>query len=721
MKKTITKITTLALALFTYTAFSQEKIQPCNTFEAMEQAFANNPEARKNYEAAQEQLRLQQVQSETNLAGRPAAAFEYTVPIVFHVLYECNSPLISDATIIQALKEVNDDYARNNADTNLIATQFKNGYIDSDIKFVLAKKDPSGNCINGIVRHENAKTRWNQGIANLNNAIGSAYWQYTWDPTKYLNVYVVAEIIPQGTVTGGGIIVGYTYRPGTWPTGNPHDAIVYNLSYLSGGGNAPRSRSLSHEIGHWLSLAHTFGNTNNPGINCGDDNIGDTPITKGEFGGCATSTVNSCAQSNPALTGLNNVQNIMNYSDCPRNFTTGQTTNMRNTLAATVNGRNNLYTPSTLAFTDVNGSGLCNPVTEFYSSNCSYTVCKGSSLTFRDQSNSGITSLAWSANNGGTAATPSSTLTAIVFPNVGTSDVTLMTMNAQGTNSKVKTVTVIDNTPGFGPIQFESFESPGIPANWAVINSNNDQVQWSQTGAAAYDGSSSYMIAGANNPAGNSDILQMPVMDVLNNQSDILEFAYSYRQKSSSQNDMLIVEGSKDCGGTWQTIFSMSAAFMQAGTGGIDAADFYPTSEEWRKTVLSSRPQWQTFKSSSNVLVRFNFIEGTSGFGNNMFVDAINWYNTVGINELTKSIRFNMYPNPTTGESNLSFNLNDPSTIKVNVVDVMGREVLALTENKYNAGEQTIIINKDNTLAKGVYFVNLSLNGAKMSRKLIIN
>lgn len=721
MKKQVTKITTLALALLSFTAFSQEKIQPCVTYDAMEQRFAAEPESRQAYEAAQEQLRLQNLESEKNPAARPAAAFVYTVPIVFHVLYECNGATISDATIIQAVKEINDDYARNAADTNLIAQPFKSSYINSEIKFMLAKRDPSGNCINGIVRHNDARTHWSQTLANGGTAT-NAYWAHTWDPTKYLNVYLVAEIVPQGTVTGGGIIVGYTFKPGTWSTGNSHDAIVYNMNYLATGGSVPKSRSLSHEIGHWLSLSHTWGNTNNPQVACGDDGITDTPITKGEFGGCASSAVSACPQNTPTMTGLNNVQNIMNYSDCPRNFTTKQTEAMRNTLAGSLSLRNNLYTNTNLTFTGVDNPGLCNPIAEFFTTNCSYTVCKGASLSVKDLSSNGtVTAIQWTADNGAVVTNPTATLASIMFPNVGISNITLSVSTAQGSDTKVRTVTVVDNTPGFGPVQMESFESAGLPANWSILNPDNDAITWTQTSNAAYDQVNSYMIAGATNSATNQDMLQMPIMDVLNNQGNVLEFAYAYRQSNSSQNDVLKIEGSKDCGGTWQTIYSLNANVMQNGSGGVSSDDFVPLQSEWKTYVISSHPNWVNYKTSSNVMVRFTFVQGSSGLGNNMYIDAINFYGTTGINELTNSLRFNLYPNPTTCETNVNFNLNDAATIKVSVLDIMGREVLPSVENRYSAGQQTISVNKNNTLAKGVYFVNLSYNGAKMSSKLVIN
>jgi hypothetical protein len=123
------------------------------------------------------------------------------------------------------------------------------------------------------------------------------------------------------------------------------------------------------------------------------------------------------------------------------------------------------------------------------------------------------------------------------------------------------------------------------------------------------------------------------------------------------------------------------------------------------------------------VLVRFYFEEDpANGFGNRMFLDAIDVTDTltIGINELTKSIRFNLSPNPTSGEATVKFSLSDAATISINVVDMLGKVVLPVTSTNYGSGEQSISINKNANLPKGIYFVNLTLNGAKMSRKLII-
>lgn len=720
MKKQLSFIT-LGFAILSASLCHSQQIQPCVTVDAMNQYFASNPQAKIEYEKKQAQFELEYQASITNQYQNKTAAVQYTIPIVFHILHTGGAENITDAQCISALSQVNSDYAAAGADFNSIFADFKALYINSDIKFVLAKKDPSGNCTNGIEHIYDTRTVWDRNPTGP--GIGALYAGITWNPTKYINIIIVKDIVAASGQNG--TVVGYTYLPGTWGSGADQDAIVYNYGFLSG----LNARSLSHEIGHWFNLIHTFGSTNNPGVTCGStsggDNVSDTPDTKGNFSTCPSTNTNStvvCTSGNPSY--YQNVENIMDYSSCPKNFTTGQTTRMRNALTSGTSGRSNLWSPGNLTFTDVNGTGSCAPIANFLSTT-NYSVCSGGSLTMKDFSYNGtITNYTWTTDNGAIAAFPNSSLTAINFPNVGVVNVTLTVSNTQGNSTITKSVTVINGTPIInGGINFESFETSGIPANWLVINQNG--TQWAQTSIAGIAGNSSILLDGTQSGAGQVDILQMPVMDVLNNPSTVFSFKYAYARQTSTQADVFKIQGSKDCGGTWSDIYSFSPGSMANGSGGVTNIPWAPSPSQWKTyNVTYDAPNWFNFQNSANVMVRFYFQEDPlSGNGNRLFLDAINVSDTsgVGVNELTKNIHFNLYPNPTSGVANIKFNLQDAANITVNVVNVLGKEVLPITNTNYSAGEQSISINKNNTLSKGIYFVNLTLNGAKMSRKLIIN
>jgi hypothetical protein len=96
---------------------------------------------------------------------------------------------------------------------------------------------------------------------------------------------------------------------------------------------------LTHETGHYLGLAHTWGNTNTPELvsNCNlDDGIDDTP----NYIGMKTCklTQNSCVDgATPASYWYpndvqDNAQNFMDYSYCSTMFTNGQVDFMNNVL-----------------------------------------------------------------------------------------------------------------------------------------------------------------------------------------------------------------------------------------------------------------------------------------------------------------------------------------------------------------------------------------------------
>lgn len=682
---------------------TQKQIIPCATYEAMDMAFQKDPDAKARYDAAQKELAEAYKNYEASLQLHTAktAAVQYTIPVVFHVMHTNGPENISDATLINALAQVNRDYAKQGADTSTIYPAFKSLYIPVDIVFMLAHKDPSGNCTNGIVHHYNTNTQWVQ----MNYP-----YPYTWNPTKYLNIYIVKEICPTAPncSTSGGIVVGYTYKPGTWATGSSYDAITYNYQFLSG----LQARSLSHEIGHWFNLSHTFGNTNNPGVSCGDDGISDTPITKGFFSTCPSSSVGSGC-SNPE-----NVENIMDYSSCPKMFTAGQTNAMRTAAASTISGRNNLWSASNLLATGVNDTTTCNPIAYGFAN--TYTTCTGAPITLTDMSyNAPVASRTWAGTGGAIFSAPTSSVTTATFNTIGVQTVSLTACNFAGCTTYTFSVNVVDGTPNVTNSYMESFEgSTSAPPNWNIINPSGGTTWQVYTGGGA-TGSNAMYINGSLEPAGAQEILETPSYDFANNSGATFSFKYAYAQQTSSYQDKLIVQASADCGGTWTTVYQPGAATMASGSGGVSSSPFYPTASQFKLYTLTSNPAFASFKTKSNVKIRFIFQEDpTNGFGNNFYLDDINFSVPLGVNELSQSIGFNVFPNPTSGNVKLNFTLSDPSDVQYQITDVLGKVVLGASKQHFGVGEQLIDVNLS-SLPQGVYFLQFEMNGQKIVRKIL--
>ena len=127
--------------------------------------------------------------------------------------------------------------------------------------------------------------------------------------------------------TSGGAYLGYAYLPEITDTAQAYlDGVVLDWRTMPGtsteyAGVSDEGDTLTHEVGHWLNLEHTFfGQCNKSG-----DFVADTPAQKSASGGCPVGK-DTCPAS-----GLDPIHNYMDYSDdsCITEFTPGQVQRMR--------------------------------------------------------------------------------------------------------------------------------------------------------------------------------------------------------------------------------------------------------------------------------------------------------------------------------------------------------------------------------------------------------
>jgi len=500
------------------------------------------------------------------------------IPTVFHVIHQNGPENIPDQTIIDAMKILNEDFRLWNADAADIDDSFKPIIGEALIEFVLAKTDPSGSPTNGIDRIESSLTNSGDDNAKLN----------PWPRNRYLNVWVVK------TINGAA---AYSYLPSTAHFIPNSDGIITDYTYLGIG-----ERTLTHEVGHWLNLLHTWGTGNDPGIasNCNiDDDVSDTPITEG--------TGNfSCDTNQITCSSLDNVQNYMDYSTClPGMFTVGQVARMRTTMGMTWAQRNELSTNSNLLLTGVyDGSvGFTSDMAE---------ICPGSSVSFEDESRNGVCTWSWSFP-GGIPSSSSERNPTVIYNTTGTYDVILTVANdtGQATINKQNYITV--STAATLPYS-ESFVN-GF--DWQIQGIGGNSWEYSAT---SYDiNGGSIMLDNFNGSVNNDkDVTIGPLLDLSILQDAVITFRVAYTQKEAGNTDNLKLSISNNCGATWLQNKYLIGPFLY-GTNGIQASAFTPTTtSQWTLITGASIPA-----SFLNENFRFKF-EFTSDQGNNVYIDDIN-------------------------------------------------------------------------------------------------
>jgi PKD repeat protein len=662
-------------------SFSQDRF-PCGTTEMVKKALQNNPTAVKNLADLEYYTQTYGKNFKTDNSGI------LIIPVVFHIIHNYGGENIPKSQVLQAMKIINEDFRKKNADTIDVVPAFKNLIADAQIEFRLAQIDPFGNCTDGITRTVSDLTF--AGDESVKDLIS-----WNTNTQNYLQVWVVQTI-----ASGAG---GYSAYPGVFAPDK--EGIVIRNSQIT-------DRSLTHEIGHYLNLMHTWGNTNDPGlpINCGDDDqVNDTPNTIGHTK-CDLYTP-SCGST------IDNVQNYMEYSFCSKMFTKGQSARMNTALNFTVGDRDNLWSASNLVATGTNTGYVtkqCKPVADF--SIESNLICEGGSITFNDLSwNADTLHHSWSFP-GGTPSSSGLKNPVIQYNTAGIYGVTLTVSNNGGSKSLTKTnaIHVVSKSTAIPMNTFsEGFESMSFPnTNW-LLNNPDGANTWSIVTNAGYSSARCIRMNNFGNPEGSVDAFITPQFDFSNTTRPVISFRISSARKTSTDNDQLKVLVSTDCGEKWVTKYSKKGVSLA--NAGIVTTSFKPSNNsQWRVDSIINLSGY-----AGNPSVRFKF-EFTGDGGNNLYIDNINLDNSTSIsNPEVEGFNFELFPNPAQDETSLHFSLRSAKMVSVQVLDMLGRIVKSIDAKNYSSGEHSILL-KRNDIPSGNYVVKLLIDDRPFVRRMIL-
>jgi hypothetical protein len=679
-----------------------------------------------------------------NNATNVGPRVKYTIPVVIHCIHTgLTSDSLSLSRIADQFRFTFEDYRR------MPGSEGAGPGADTEIEFALATRDPNGNPSTGVIYHNDP------GYSTVGSTITDLMLKTkypAWNQARYCNIWLVTNITSSSG--GGGQVLGYAI-PLSGSGNNPLDGVVINSQWFGNRGGNAWARTNTHELGHYLSLIHTFGNSNTVGdcgtANCATsgDNICDTPPTATRNFGLNSDRTNTCTNDSPDNADW--PRNYMDYADEVLNsyFTQGQ----KNRMFSALNNPNYINRRS-LTTTNNNqstGVGEWGPVkARFWASNL-HTLTERP-VQLLDYSQNSPTKYKWVIPGANFITADTLDAPTVSFAAAGKYTVKLIVgnKNVNGIMDSVEVqdfITVIDT---IASVPFAEGFEPGQsfpPTGWYIDNfdyqkpSNN--IGWDNRFSFANN------VGGFGQSKGFARMRHFYYTDYL--QLDGLHsvpfslqgpskasvvFSYAYRPYdypgaaasggtpasfARRFTDTLSVFASTNAGHTWTRIYKKGGVDLATDNAYSSAIELEPTANQWKRDTICLK------NYLGNAAVRLRF-EMKNGFGNTISLDDIRIDTlqppscdaVTAVNPSSpKNVRIELSPNPTTGLTRLTVELPKQANVRYQVYDLQGRQVMANYLGVLASGLHNETLDLGN-LPAGVYLVRVLAGDSVSQQKVLV-
>lgn len=650
------------------------------------------------------------------------------IPVVFHILSANSSNFLANTRVFSALDKLNEAFRKK-------GFYNQGASADMHIQFCMAAIAPDGLPTNGINRISSPFARVLS--PEKNNELKETF---NWDPSSYLNIYVVNEI----RFSTNGVDTFDVNSIATFPVdaGKISDGITIRGNFIGNVSYPENAAQLVKEVGHYLGLFSTFyeGCANDDCMLQGDRVCDTRPdnnavVNEGCFpnNNCLTDAHDS-RKINPFVLDsfdMNHLFMDQNDLSCLYAFTDGQRARAR---AALKYFRGSLQQSRACMTPEPYDAGLsqldspslihCQEMVSPRVELINYGLVPLTEVKIKYQlDQDSIYTLQWAGNLKYTerefCSLPSIPAAFGFHQLTVYTDSPNLFADGQPSNDTVR-LGFTRPIPLAKPFLIDFEED--IPDKWAIDNPQGETWERVKKGCNPNLGNA-YCLTLNNQDfyeTGYADAFISPPIDLTQLQQSLLSFdiAYGFDPSVSQGTDTLSALISLDCGQTFFSVplFSRSGSNLATQIISTDTVDLWQPQrcEDW-KTISVNIDLF----TGRHAMIKFVYSKSQNGFPiylDNIRIDAFPTLPVV--EDLSHSADIQVYPNPSSGDFFVNIQTAQPQTGQLEIWNSVGQKIHTQPIS-IDPNAAPLSIHLSPNLA-GLFFLKAHLSTGILVKKIVI-